>query len=164
MWVQPNDPPPLTPRAPRARSTAFNRMPRVHQQRSSCSGELRGACAEGARVYGGGRRVGGRTGRSGRRGSLEGEKVQPVACAQSLRVRRRVPQGVSGSDGVVREASPNRPDPNSNPDANPHLAGESGRVSPPHGREEMGSPTLRTHQDPILLLPWLCFEVDQPWP
>ena len=35
----------------------------------------------------------------------------------------------------------------------------------PTGREKMGSPTLRTHQDPILLLPWLCFEgADQPWP
>jgi hypothetical protein len=28
----------------------------------------------------------------------------------------------------------------------------------------MGSPTLQTHQDPILM-PWLWFEVaDQPWP
>ena len=29
----------------------------------------------------------------------------------------------------------------------------------PTGRERMGSPTLRTLQDPILLLPWLCFRV-----
>jgi hypothetical protein len=37
-----------------------------------------------------------------------------------------------------------RPDPNSNPDANPHLELESSRVSPPHtGREKMGSPTLQ---------------------
>ena len=28
----------------------------------------------------------------------------------------------------------------------------------PTGREKMGSPTLQTHQDPILLLPWLWFE------
>jgi hypothetical protein len=27
----------------------------------------------------------------------------------------------------------------------------------PTGRERTGSPTLQTHQDPILLLPWLCF-------
>ena len=59
-----------------------------------------------------------------------------------------------------------RPDPNSNPNANPHLELESSRVSPPHtGREKMGSPTLQTHHDPILLLPWLWFEeADQPWP
>jgi hypothetical protein len=49
-----------------------------------------------------------------------------------------------------------RPDPNSNLSANPHLELESSRVSPPHtGRKKVGSPTLHTHQDPILLLPWL---------
>jgi hypothetical protein len=31
----------------------------------------------------------------------------------------------------------------------------------PTGCEKMGSPTLQTHQDPILLLPWLWFEVVQ---
>jgi hypothetical protein len=46
-----------------------------------------------------------------------------------------------------------RPDPNSNPDANPHLAGAECRH--PTGREKMGSPSLQTHQYPILLLPWL---------
>jgi hypothetical protein len=50
-------------------------------------------------------------------------------------------------------------DPNSNPDANPHLAGEQQSVATPPGREKMGSPTLQTHQYPILLLPWLWFEV-----
>ena len=30
----------------------------------------------------------------------------------------------------------------------------------PTGRERMGSPALQTHQDPILLLPWLCFRCD----
>ena len=33
-------------------------------------------------------------------------------------------------------------------------------MSPPHtGREKVGSPTLHTHQDPILLLPCACFEL-----
>jgi hypothetical protein len=77
------------------------------------------------------------------------------------------PSGVPRCDGVVREASLSllRPDPNSNPDANPHLELESSRVSPPHtGREKVGSPTLQAHQD-IIVLPWLWFEVaDQPWP
>ena len=48
-----------------------------------------------------------------------------------------------------------RPDPTSNPDANPHLAGELFSMATPPGREKMGSPTLQTHQYPILLLPWL---------
>jgi hypothetical protein len=38
--------------------------------------------------------------------------------------------GVPRCDGVVREASL-RPDPNSNPNANPHPPAESSRVSPP---------------------------------
>jgi hypothetical protein len=51
-----------------------------------------------------------------------------------------------------------RPDPNSNPDANPHLAGAA-ECRHPTGREKVGSLTLQTHQDPILLLPCLWFEV-----
>jgi hypothetical protein len=50
-----------------------------------------------------------------------------------------------------------RPDPN--PDANPHLELERQQsVATPPGREKTRSPTLQTHQDPILLQPWLWFE------
>jgi hypothetical protein len=34
----------------------------------------------------------------------------------------------------------------------------------PTGRERMGSPTLQTLQDPILLLSWLCFRGGKPFP
>ena len=37
-------------------------------------------------------------------------------------------------------------------------SGEQQSVATP-GREKIGSPTLQPQQDPILLLPWLCFEV-----
>jgi hypothetical protein len=33
----------------------------------------------------------------------------------------------------------------------------------PTGRERMGSPSLQTFQDPILLLPWVCFRGAEPW-
>jgi hypothetical protein len=35
--------------------------------------------------------------------------------------------------------------------------GERQSVATPAGNETMGLPTLQTLQDPILLLPWLCF-------
>jgi hypothetical protein len=54
--------------------------------------------------------------------------------------------------------------PTSNPNPDPHLAGEQQSVGST-GRERMGLPTLQTHQDPILLLPRLWFEVaDQTLP
>jgi hypothetical protein len=34
---------------------------------------------------------------------------------------------------------------------------ERSRASPTHSSERMGSPTLQTLQEPILLLPWVCF-------
>jgi hypothetical protein len=35
--------------------------------------------------------------------------------------------------------------------------GEGGEGCRPTGRERMGSPTMQALQDPILLLPWVCF-------
>ena len=66
------------------------------------------------------------------------------------------------SDGRMRPAcsSPQRPEPVCPPPIHLEQVDPVSfhRVSPPHtGRERMGSPTMQTPQDPILLLPWLCF-------